>query len=800
MPNRSVAAAGFGPRAAWAGVIACVACAAGVWAGAAAAAAPPSPGSWWQFDRNRFTADETGNGSLVGLPTPSVASIFDTELAFRIVAAPALANGLEASNSFPSFHWSAAGGAMSFVMLHLVVSPVAEGAAQHVAGRWPDEKTGTWRLEVVPTGMGQAVYRVRIGTDAGIVTLEVPAVTDQWRLGFLAIDPAAGTATLEIRTLDGEPAAFATADLPAPPRIVVAPLRIGREPDGVSGDVEVRLDVIAGFPEVLSDDDRRAMVSDGQPQRYISYMGWPGFGPPERHLDRVAGILEGDRRHVVMGDSFAFAAGWNRVFPSILKVRRFEPLTAIAAGVRSPHALISTVSEFDDPAGQNPRAIGQSEQYRCEWLGGSAPADIYGLPANQVTELRAHAGAVVPADGALLRFSVADEGMADGETGRFSEPGQPVSFRLVHRRTSEAVPPLESVRLTDMDDTVSVTLDLTVGPPRQAAAPTQSLTVTSTEDGVTRSMLREATAGDFAAGPERLATLAGIIAVRVDADGERLPGQYYSSLHDSSWSWQDFGRDVESQVPSPLKSISREQLVRWLEATTIDPDQPLTFWWYVDTEDRPETSMRMMMRSAIDTADLACAEAGLGRPVHVVVVPHLHQTSGNRTRDELWEIFARYRAAIDGIVDDPAYDHVSRYSIFDATDGMMFDARPEAVAWLQARGYDAFTYGTVTANLTTSGSLLDSFDAHPTDPLSAAFFASFLGAAIPVAPPPPPACPGDVNTDGVVDFGDLLAVMEAWGPCPPGGACGPDLDGDGLVGILDLLEVLGYWGACPGGG
>ena len=796
MPIRSVAS-GTGLRAAAPVAISCVA---GVWSAPAVAATPPAPGSWWQFDRNRFTADETGNGSLTGLPTPSVASPFDTELAFRVVAAPAQANGLDASNSFPPFHWSAAGGEMTFAMLHRVVSPVAAGAEQHLAGRWPDEETGTWRLSVVPTGPGQAVYRASIGTDAGIVTLEAPAVTDQWRLGFLAIDPAAASATLEIRTLDGEPATFVTAKLPAPPRIVIAPLRIGRELDGVSGGVEVLLDIVAGFPVVLSDADRRAMVAEGQPQRYIRYMGWPGFETPERRMDRVAGILEGDRRHVVMGDSFVFAAGWNRVFPSILKVRRFEPLTAIGAGVRPLHTLISSVSLLEDPTGENPRPISQSEQYRCEWLGGTAPADIYGLPANQVAELRAHGGVVVPADGGLLRFSVADDGMADGETGRFSVPGEPVAFRVVHRRTSRAVPPLESVRLTDMDDTNSVALDLTVGTPRQAASDASTLIVSSTEAGVTRAMLREMTPGDFAAGPERLATLAGIIAIRVYADGERLPGQYYSSLHDSSWAWPDFGRDVESQVPSPLKSISREQLVHWLQATTIDPRQPLTFWWYVDTEDRPEDSMRSLMRSAIDTADLACQEAGLPRPVHLAVVPHLHQTSGNKTRDELWEIFARYRRAIDGIVDDPAYDHVARYSIFDATDGLMFDARPESVAWLQARGYDAFTYGTVTANLTASGSLLDAFDAHPKDPLSAAFFASFLGQAIPVAPPPPPPCPGDVTRDGAVDFSDLLAVMEAWVPCPAGGGCGADQDGDGLVGILDLLEVLGYWGACPGGG
>ena len=53
-------------------------------------------------------------------------------------------------------------------------------------------------------------------------------------------------------------------------------------------------------------------------------------------------------------------------------------------------------------------------------------------------------------------------------------------------------------------------------------------------------------------------------------------------------------------------------------------------------------------------------------------------------------------------------------------------------------------------------------------------------------------CEGDVDGNGVVDFGDLLAVLAAWG-----NAGGPeDLDGSGTVGFSDLLIVLGAWGPC----
>jgi hypothetical protein len=56
-------------------------------------------------------------------------------------------------------------------------------------------------------------------------------------------------------------------------------------------------------------------------------------------------------------------------------------------------------------------------------------------------------------------------------------------------------------------------------------------------------------------------------------------------------------------------------------------------------------------------------------------------------------------------------------------------------------------------------------------------------------------CPSDVDGSGAVEFGDLLAVIAAWGPCP---GCPADVDSDDVVGFLDLLLVLGRWGPCPG--
>ena len=58
----------------------------------------------------------------------------------------------------------------------------------------------------------------------------------------------------------------------------------------------------------------------------------------------------------------------------------------------------------------------------------------------------------------------------------------------------------------------------------------------------------------------------------------------------------------------------------------------------------------------------------------------------------------------------------------------------------------------------------------------------------------PPACPADVDDDGVVDFGDLLLILGAFGDL--GGPA--DVDASGTVDFGDLLLTLGAFGPCPG--
>jgi len=56
------------------------------------------------------------------------------------------------------------------------------------------------------------------------------------------------------------------------------------------------------------------------------------------------------------------------------------------------------------------------------------------------------------------------------------------------------------------------------------------------------------------------------------------------------------------------------------------------------------------------------------------------------------------------------------------------------------------------------------------------------------------ACaPQDLNNNGAVDFGDILAIIANWGAT---GLNPHDLSGNGTVDFADILQVVGSWGPC----
>ncbi|HMN95860.1 MAG TPA: dockerin type I repeat-containing protein [Phycisphaerales bacterium] len=124
-------------------------------------------------------------------------------------------------------------------------------------------------------------------------------------------------------------------------------------------------------------------------------------------------------------------------------------------------------------------------------------------------------------------------------------------------------------------------------------------------------------------------------------------------------------------------------------------------------------------------------------------------------------------------------------------------------AWTTSVTADSVTWATETfaddplANALRWGTMFGfRFDADRPPGGTTATLALFRPGAAPnptlavVGPALPPACPGDLNGDGVVDGADLGALLGGWGT-----AIG-DLNGDGVVTGADLGILLGGWGPC----
>lgn len=70
---------------------------------------------------------------------------------------------------------------------------------------------------------------------------------------------------------------------------------------------------------------------------------------------------------------------------------------------------------------------------------------------------------------------------------------------------------------------------------------------------------------------------------------------------------------------------------------------------------------------------------------------------------------------------------------------------------------------------------------------------------VPQAAPAPAHCPGDANSDGLVDFDDINAIIANWGAAYAAGSQGAgDANDDGSVDFDDINATIANWGVgCP---
>src|SRR5262245_1525122 len=76
-----------------------------------------------------------------------------------------------------------------------------------------------------------------------------------------------------------------------------------------------------------------------------------------------------------------------------------------------------------------------------------------------------------------------------------------------------------------------------------------------------------------------------------------------------------------------------------------------------------------------------------------------------------------------------------------------------------------------------------------------AFVVLWVGYSVPGARG---TCPGDVNSDHVVDLSDLTTLLSHFGATGGATLADGDLDGNGSVNLSDLAILLGHFGdLCP---
>jgi len=54
-------------------------------------------------------------------------------------------------------------------------------------------------------------------------------------------------------------------------------------------------------------------------------------------------------------------------------------------------------------------------------------------------------------------------------------------------------------------------------------------------------------------------------------------------------------------------------------------------------------------------------------------------------------------------------------------------------------------------------------------------------------------CIADLDGNGYVGVGDILALIDQWGVC---NQCPADFDNSGSVDVVDLLQIVNMWGSC----
>lgn len=504
------------------------------------------------------------------------------------------------------------------------------------------------------------------------------------------------------------------------------PVFIGGESAADTNSGDVSMHAVAAFNRGLSSVEEEWIVNGGAGRRWwdLHRAGLVAdgetFGSPSGgyfgQIDRAGGLFGENHRLVYLSDSY----GW-------LVFNGGRPIAGILQGV-APDRWSAIQLPYDDPSifgtfasagadGVNMAPINEINEYHVE--GGN---DHYA--ATPYHGVSAVIGTGYIPETPIFRVEIDRANTQDGDAGTFEDPSEPHYAALVtYRRPASNgyTPVLVNGELRNFNGGVA----------RQAAS-SGLVPLPDYDEG---SALSFDISGATGVGADQYLDIIGVTIVKVDAAGNPRPGFYLSGIADNSWAFGSFGNDMESTGD---KVVSAEQMRYWIDATSIDDSQDVTFLYYLDGEFRSIESHVSKISSAIDVLDTAhAASKSTGRVTHLVVIPPV-KANGNdvgQTVDGWKACMYRMRKACEQIAADrpnvawvsiPEFTEYSHWTSIDFDRGGFDLEDYSGSEWLIENGFSTITYGGIERNLaTTDGTSprdLMTDGAHPDSEVANVFF------------------------------------------------------------------------------
>ncbi|MCW5776798.1 MAG: hypothetical protein KIS87_10195, partial [Phycisphaeraceae bacterium] len=492
----------------------------------------------------------------------------------------------------------------------------------------------------------------------------------------------------------------------------------------------------------------------------------------------------------------------------------FSDVTAVSLAYKGGGG-ISRVNDWTSGVGAR-TDVNASTGWTVE-INNGVPAH-FALPLGDMTKVFGDPGLVLPASGGnrdrIQALGINNPRFAETDAGPFSWPGAAFKARILYYAPENLDDLLHSLRVAD-----SAGADRGLALLRDAARPKWHLGFNPETDPPmppTPSQLNALPHDldmleDPAAGPRAILLqdpndpliasndwffLAGTIFYRADSQGRRIPGYYHSGLAQDSWSFDGHAKDQASKGGSGSagKTFSDEQLLHWLDATTLDRSQTPVVIIHMATEAKAQHDIDASVRGILARYRAAFGAIGTAPPRFLLIGSYMHRV-GNRPPEESRPFIEQLDAIYESLAStepDCAF-----FSLYRATNGVFFTtdlkggpgAQQQARDWLDANGWSTITYGGTTYNLSSAADggldgVLTADGVHLAAPPAAAFYAKLIGDALTLA-----QCRGDFNADGVVNTLDVLAFLNAWTANDPRA----DFNADGAVNTLDVLAFLNAW-------